>query len=327
VLSYVGPGHHFFVAPVSKPWRYLYATLKSQQLAVYDEFSSENISITCVSEMTLYSCLFKSPSRVKLAHESGLDNMSTAYLQAAGRHADVATLAAAHELGMQFTAVTMAAAALCNKVAEVQYLHSQGCYWPSWLLAKVVSKGYFELMRWCYEHCCRWIDVHVAPYYAAQGGSIELMAWVLQLPGAKPSAEAISAAASRGHTDMCKFLRSQQCPWDVNAALEAARKGHTEALRWLLSNRCPRDKLKLGKAAARGGSVDVLTCLQQQGLLTSIPLLTDMLDIAARNNKLAAAKWLRDQGAEWPDAFDRWRPWSDEVLAWARTEGCTTSLI
>jgi hypothetical protein len=67
----------------------------------------------------------------------------------------------------------------------------------------------------------------------------------------------------------------------------------------------------------------VLAYLQQQGELASIPLLTDMLKLAARNNKLAAAKWLRDQGAEWPAAFG-WPRWSAAMLAWARAEGCTT---
>eukprot|EP00953_Heterococcus_sp_UTEX-ZZ885_P008730 5194-Heterococcus_DN1.PRE.1 len=89
VLSYVGSGHHFFVAPVSKPWRDLYATLESQQLAVYDEFSSENISITCVPEMTLYSCLFRSSSQVKLAHDvaQGAAFCCTALLCSSENHA------------------------------------------------------------------------------------------------------------------------------------------------------------------------------------------------------------------------------------------------
>jgi hypothetical protein len=52
-----------------------------------------------------------------------------------------------------------------------------------------------------------------------------------------------------------------------------------------------------------------------------------MLNMAAHCNKLAAAQWLREQGAESPVAFDRWRPWSTEVLEWAIAEGCTTPLI
>jgi hypothetical protein len=133
-------------------------------------------------------------------------------------------------------------------------------------------------------------------------------------------------AAMRGHTAMCKCLHSQQCPWDARSVFVAARDGQVDLLRWLMDNGCPSTLLGLCRVAARGGSVDVLTHLQQQGWLASSALLADMLNMAAYCNKLAAAQWLREQGAEWPVAFDRWRPWSAEVLAWALDEGCTKPL-
>jgi hypothetical protein len=39
--------------------------------------------------------------------------------------------------------------------------------------------------------------------------------------------------------------------------------------------------------------------LQQQGIVFTLAKLTDMLSIAGAYNKPAAAKWLRQQGAEW----------------------------
>jgi hypothetical protein len=74
-------------------------------------------------------------------------------------------------------------------------------------------------------------------------------------------------------------------------------------------------------AAADGGSIEVLQYLQQQGLMTSTALLTEMLDCAAHINELPAAKWLREQGAEWPTECRAPFRWGDKVLAWARTEG------
>jgi hypothetical protein len=175
VLIYVGPGHHLFVAHVSKWWKDLYAALESQQLRVYDEDSRQSKIITCVPQMTLFSSVFSSPSRVQHAHESGIDCASTAYQRAAGEHADIATLAAAHELGMKYTAATMAGAASCNKLAEVQYLHSQGCPWPSGLLESAAQFDKFEVLRWCYEHGCPW-KTKALPVLAAQSGNVELMA-------------------------------------------------------------------------------------------------------------------------------------------------------
>jgi hypothetical protein len=102
VLSYVGLGHHLFVAPVSKCWRLIYARLDGQQLTVYDDYSKR--IITCGPQMTLHSAVLASPARVKLAHESGLSCSSCTYQRAAGEHADVATLTTAHQLGVEYKA-------------------------------------------------------------------------------------------------------------------------------------------------------------------------------------------------------------------------------
>jgi hypothetical protein len=52
--------------------------------------------------------------------------------------------------------------------------------------------------------------------------------------------------------------------------------------------------------------------------------LTHVLNVAGANNKLRVAKWLRQQGAEWPEEL-RINPfsWKGNVLQWARDEGCT----
>jgi hypothetical protein len=324
VLSYVGPGHYLFVTPISNLWKEAYSALEQQQLTAYDEKRSgktEN-TITCVSQMTLYSSVFASLSRVRLAHESGLDYTSEAYQLAAGRHADVATLAVAQDLGMQYTAKTMSGAAQCNKLAEVQYLHSQGCPWSPSLLSVAASSGYSELLRWCYGHGCPCIkDVS---FFAAQSGNVELIAWMLQQDGTHLSELVMWAAVAGGHKAMCQFLRSKQCPWNEYSPREAAAAGHVDLLRWLIDSGCPYYVDQLRLKAAEGGSVEVLTCLQQRGLLTGTPILTALLNWAAKHNQLAAAKWLRAEGAEWPLVFMGCR-WSDEVLAWARAEGCTTS--
>jgi hypothetical protein len=318
VLSYVGPGHYLFAAPVSRWWRDIYVTLLQSLKSAYAENSFNSITI-CVPQMTLYSAAFASPAIVELAHEQGLDCKSLAYQRAAAKHADVATLAAAHALGMEYTAMTMSGAARCNKLAEVQYLHNQGCPWPLRLLEVVARSGYSELLRWCYEHRCPW-QASTAPYFTAQSGNVELMAWVLQQPGTQLRAEVMCAAASMGRTAMCQYLREQQCPWNASSTGAAAVGGHVDLLSWLVDNGCPWDARQLCVTAVQGGSIEVLAYLQQLGLLTSAAVLTDMLHMAAHNHKFAAAKWLREQGAAWPTAFEG-RPWRGEVLAWAVAEG------
>jgi hypothetical protein len=73
---------------------------------------------------------------------------------------------------------------------------------------------------------------------------------------------------------------------------------------------------------------------QSEGVEWNAKLMTDMLNNAGASNKLAAAKWLRQQGAEWPDrlhdsdyAYSSNKGiWSGEVLQWARDEGCTSPI-
>jgi Ankyrin repeats (3 copies) len=300
VLSYVGRGHHLFVAPVSQWWKDLYSTVERQQLTGHDKYGDEFV-VLCDPQMTLYSSVLASPSRLKLAHATGVDCRSAAFHRAAGRHADLATLAMAHELSVELPEATAIAAAQCNKLANVQYLHSRGCPWTAGLVREAAGGGHFELLRWCCEHGCPWENDIRTQYSAAESGNVELMAWMLQQqPRTQPAQVVMYAAASKGHRAMCEFLHAQQCPWDFSATYCAAVSGHTDLLRWLVDSGCPWDAVQLCEAAAQGGSVEVLVYLQQQlGLPTSAARLRDMLYYAGLLGKLAAAKWLREQGAEW----------------------------
>eukprot|EP00953_Heterococcus_sp_UTEX-ZZ885_P015096 8501-Heterococcus_DN1.PRE.1 len=206
VLSYVGPGHGLFLSSVSTLWRDLYCRVASRT-------------------MTLYGSAF-SPSRVKLAHESGLDISTENFRHAAGKHADIATLKAAHELGMHFTGLSiLGGAAEGNKLAVVQFLHAQGCPWH-WSVASAAAKrNDLEMLRWVREHGCNW-DARDILTEAAGSGNIEMMTWVKQQPGVVYGRSVMTAAARKGRTAVCEYLKAQQCPWDTYACDAAAYEGH-----------------------------------------------------------------------------------------------------
>jgi len=65
------------------------------------------------------------------------------------------------------------------------------------------------------------------------------------------------AAASHGHLEVLKWLRSEGCPWDASACRSAARGGHLEVLKWLRKEGCPWDERTCERAASRG-HLDVL---------------------------------------------------------------------
>jgi hypothetical protein len=69
----------------------------------------------------------------------------------------------------------------------------------------------------------------------------------------------------------------------------------------------------------------MLSYLEAAGLLERVSTLTELLRIAGACSKLAATQWLRQHGAEWPAELC-WvgTQWQNELLTWARAEGCTS---
>jgi hypothetical protein len=191
----------------------------------------------------------------------------------------------------------MGAATYDNRLAVVQYLHSQGCAWYHEQLELAARKGYLELLRWCHEQGCQFEHDHLAPHHAADSGSVELMAWVLQ-QDIELSEGVMSRAAGQGHTALCHYLHAQQCPWDAEATSDAAAGGHVTLLRWLVENGCYCDPESLRMSALESDSAEMLACLQQQGFLSDAATLSSMLADAVAFRCEAAAEWLREQGAQ-----------------------------
>jgi hypothetical protein len=80
--------------------------------------------------------------------------------------------------------------------------------------------------------------------------------------------------------------------------------------------------------AAHEGCTEILDYVVEQGEVLDAALLTRALNCAGAHSKLEAAQWLRQHGAQWP-AVLRYEHqqlgllWSDDMIFWARAEGCT----
>jgi hypothetical protein len=272
--------------------------------------------------MTLYSAVFASASRVRSAQKS-LDCKAEEYWSAVGRYADADTLTAAHELGMPYTLTTMLRCALSNKPAVMQFLRAQGCAWDESVCAAAAKRGCYDALRWAHEHGCDWQEQPILQS-AASSGNIEMTAWVKRQPAVLCTPQAMYTAAAHGHTAMCEYLHAEGVAWHHLVCSVAARGSHLGTLRWLHEHGCPWSSRVICLDAAKGGSVGVLSYLQQQGVNFTATRLRDMLLSAGAHKKLAAAQWLREQGAQWPAklTFQFVLSWSGEVLAWARAEGC-----
>jgi hypothetical protein len=94
---------------------------------------------------------------------------------------------------------------------------------------------------------------------------------------------------------------------------------------------CPYDANVLWVLAAREGHISLLEFLQHTGVpVTPLELILALLT-AGLNSHLAAARWLRVHGAEWPATLSNplindGQQWEGAVLEWARAEGCTAPL-
>jgi hypothetical protein len=97
------------------------------------------------------------------------------------------------------------------------------------------------------------------------------MTWLLQQPDTHLNNLVMSAAALSGHTALCKYLDAQQCP-NQHSTSDAACGGHKILLRWMIDNGYPWDAQSLCYSAAQSSSVEVLTYLQELGILTSVPM-------------------------------------------------------
>jgi hypothetical protein len=127
---------------------------------------------------------------------------------------------------------------------------------------------------------------------------------------------------------MCQYLRAEQYPWDASACACAAGCGHIDTLLWLREQGCPWDVETVCLAAAAAGCTLVIEyMLRTEPAAATAAQLTGMLNAAGAHSGPATAKWLRQLGAGWPTElrYDGC-PWRDDVLQWARDEGCTSSI-
>eukprot|EP00953_Heterococcus_sp_UTEX-ZZ885_P041020 20946-Heterococcus_DN1.PRE.5 len=136
----------------------------------------------------------------------------------------------------------------------------------------------------------------------------------------------MAAAAGAGQIAMCKHLHSIGCEWSADACTEAVKSGHLATLQGLRESGCPWDFSQVFIEAACRGCIDILDYIIEQGEPPDAELLTDTLYYAGLHDQLQAVQWLRQHDAQWPDKLVAHKEsyWSGAVLAWARSEGCTS---
>jgi hypothetical protein len=293
---------------------------------------------------------------VRLARSCGLAVRHSIRLQlVAGQYADSDALSALRELGMPFSNYIVKAAAHSGRLPILQHLLSdQQCPKLYDLSRYAASSGSINMLQWlkaegfqfdsftshgaaaagqllALQHLrsdgCEWDSARIL-CSAASGGNIDVVEWLRQQQDIEISADVMGWAAAAGQTAMCQLLRSIGCYWDADACSAAAANGHCATLRWLRESGCAWNASEMCIAAAGNGHTDILDYILEQGEVFSAELLELALNHTGMLNELQAAQWFRQHGAEWPAVLGNSvdEEWHDDIVAWARAEGCDSPL-
>jgi hypothetical protein len=283
LFSFAGPGEWLFLTTVSSLWAAEYAAnLSGNHMKVAQR---QNPRLTSFRKM------FESVSRLQLAQNCGLDFSIWQVQVAAGKFADIPVLAAAAQmLSIPWKHVIMGAAFI-GSVSKLQWL--------------------------CTEQQHEFEDPDAVAVYAVAGGNVDVLNWLKEQGVSFPTSTWNCVAANKQNPlQVVQFLHAEGVEWTAECCEKAAAAGNVEVLRFMHEHDCPWNRAAVRTAAAQSGSIEVMSYLQQEGLLYTVPKLTEMLKVAASHNNLEASKC--QQGAAWPSTLQT----SGKVLAWAKAEGC-----
>jgi hypothetical protein len=215
---------------------------------------------------------------------------------------------------------SLLAAGKAKNVPVLQFLLSEGCKWHSEILGRAAAVGDLEQLQWLHQHG---VALRSSVSWSAAGrGSMAMYEW-FQQQGVQFECMTLEYAAAHNRLQLCDWLRSAGCPWDETCYFTPAERGALQGLSWLLQHGCPYSIRGMAVQAMLGGraAVPVLEFLLQQGLLSDVALLSQLL-LDAGAMYLPAAKWLRERGAEWPTVWPyNTSEWGEDAVAWARAEG------
>jgi hypothetical protein len=236
--------------------------------------------------------------------------------QAAGMHADYQTLKAARKLGMHYTDRLLEQVALTGDLAKLKRVYRK----TGQKLSSTIT--------------C----------YAAGSGSTAMVKWL----GSQNVGREAVMAIRHGHLNMLKYLyKNFQTDWkytnscdDDDMKEEAVLGDHIQILNWLIEHGVTYDD-EIALLAAQHNRDKVLEHVLDNPNTWDTAFidgykLKQLLHAAGAFGSLEACRWLRNNGASWPNVHALYWPpnhcprdalcWSEDTVEWAKAEGCTSLL-
>jgi hypothetical protein len=265
ILEYVGPGQWLFVGTVCSLWRDT-STLPHVNIWALKKFDDKYhaVPINCSPRCTLLCASVASPSRLRLAHQCGLDTESEAYQCTVGECAGFDTVHAALELGLTISSAVFEGAAASDSE---------------------------EMLAWMYmlRPCTLSEDVSLA---AAANGSIAALKW-LRAVGAAFSATCCCQAAAHNHFSALQYLHAEGFPFCKNVCEAAARTGNLAMVAWAREQGAPFRAQGVFNVAAWYGNLQLAVWVRQQQ--PDLEMHSGFMSSAAQSGEVAMCQYLLDE--------------------------------
>jgi hypothetical protein len=297
IFSFVGAGHWWFVAQVSRGWQSSYSRVREHKVEVLSVNDGVRYC-TCRPNVTLTTAAFATAACCSLATDRGVNGYlrlhtpDTRLQRFAAQFSDLQTLHLALKRGLPANDYTIQGAAESGSLSKVQLL--------------------FETrQRPLPVSICKW---------AAKGGDLELLTWLSAL-GHGFDISTCTAAAAAGHKHVLCYLRQQGRECNQRTTAAAAAHGHLSLVQWLLSTGCPFDAPSMCISAAQSGSVDMMVYARQQ---LGCELDARAMRVAAERGRLSMCKYLRSEGCAWDIGAPNGAAYHAhlDTLRWLREQGC-----
>jgi hypothetical protein len=296
ILSHVA-GQHLFVSTVCKLWHECNAAVPDSKVTslIAHPVTDDAYMVWCTPQTTLYSAIFESAPRLRLASQHLAFTSESWMLQRiAGRIASVATLQVALELGLAGKEL-LRGAAYAGSVTKLDFLETDGRFSkpleiPDDLCAFAASSGSVEALQWMKERHLLHADVVMAQ--AAQFGYVHVLDYI--------------------------YHKSDQL--DDFLLADAAKNGHIGAVEWLFEHEAPYDAETICGDAAESGDVQLVQFVQSKGGKINESTIRD----AAWCGHLALCQHLHSKGCPWNAVAVAWAASAGhiDVVKWSVEHGC-----
>jgi hypothetical protein len=146
----------------------------------------------------------------------------------------VAMLQLLQQEGVAFTARTSGKAAEGGHVHVLQFLHSSACPIDWRACNTAAERGDLPMLRYLQSIGCEVAHEFVVDS-AAESGSVEVMAWLIDECGAELMPSIMQTAAISHHLPLCQYLYDQGCPWSAETTEFLLKCKLLRELEWALS--------------------------------------------------------------------------------------------